>query len=330
MTTDEYKQDCGCTDAPPKNECDDCDTHLIDVLKCKAAGVAAEAAYNAVYQNEVSAAQAKFNEIRDNYRSTRGDVALDVHDMRHQTKRVIDRVKCLIKQHRVVECLDDAWCEVEHELEKCWTGGCCVKSEHCTFEIPDPPPWPENPTCETERYSAELNALIAKYTDHAAKAKDCFTTLSGEPAALAQRVRDRKAELDDVLAKLGGDAATTDLKRLYASALVLRYRLAMIWNGFKEPKDFVDCLCRALTCWTQGSAAIAVLKGRLAVLECREQACADRCAYIKDHTVDEILTVYEKKCCPDPCPPATDDSDDSDDSDDDCDCGCKKPYASAE
>jgi hypothetical protein len=233
--------------------------------------------------------------------------------MRHQAKRLIDRIKCLIKQERVVECLDEAWCDVSEDLKECCEDGCCVKDEECQFD-----------TSDTSLDEGALKKLIADYVEKAANAKDCFTKLSGEPDALAQRVRDRKADLDAIVAQLGGDPATTDLKRLYAMALVLKYRLSVVWNGFKEIKDFVDCLCRALTCWTEGSAAIAILKGRLAVLECQDKAKDDRCAALAANPVDEILTVYDKKCCEDPCP-------DTDDDDHDDDCGChdhKKPEPS--
>jgi hypothetical protein len=323
MSTEQTKQGGECSDPPQKDECADCDTKLIDQLKCEAEGVAAEAAYNAEYQGEVTAAQVKFNEIRNKYRATRTEVTADVHDMHHHTKRLIDRIKCLINQKRVVECLDEAWCEVKETLTCCpKDGGCCVDPAECVFPIPD-----EN-TCEGE-WETELKALITTYSEHAATAKACFETLSGEPDALAQRVRDRKAEPDEIMAKLGGDDAARDLKRLYASAVVLKYRLANIWNGFKETKDFVDCLCQALTCWTKGSAAVAVLKNKLAVLQCKKKAETDRCTYIKEHTVDEILTEYEKKCCPDPCAP---DDDCHDDDHDDCECGCgsEKPGSTAD
>jgi hypothetical protein len=310
MATDEPRQESECDDTSPKDECAECDTTLIDELKCKAAGVAAEAAYNAEYQDKITAAQAEFTEIRNKYRKTRTEVTLDVQDMRHQIKRAIDRIKCLIKQERVVECLDEAWCDVKEELDKCWSGGCCVKEAECQFDTSNPP------SDETE-----LKKLIAEYVEKAAKAEACFKKLSEEPGALAQRVRDRKAELDAIQTMIGGDAATTDLKRLYAMAVVLQYRLWRIWNGFKETKDFVDCLCRALTCWTEGSAAIATLKGKLAVLECHKKAEDERCASLSANPVDEILTVYDKKCCEDPCP-------DTDDDDHDDGCGCddqKKP-----
>jgi Hemerythrin HHE cation binding domain len=272
------------------DECPECDPARIDHLKCNAAGVAAQAAYNAQYQDALTAAQAKFREVRDSYRSTRHEVALEVQDMRHQTRRVIDRIKCLIKQERVVHCLDEAWEDVRELLIDCWKGGCCAKEDEWTFDIDD---------CETE---AQLKHRIAKYLEHAAKAQQCFQTLTGEPAALAQRVSDRKADLDAILAQLAGDPAKTDLKRVYAMALVERHNLSTVWNGFNETKDFADRLCRALTCWTEGSVAIAILKGRLAVLECKEQAEKDRCAYIHGHPVDEVLMIYDKNCGGDPCP----------------------------
>jgi hypothetical protein len=274
----------------PHDACAECYPARIDDLKCNAAGVAAQAAYNAQYQDELTAAQAKFKEVRDSYRATRHDVALDVQEMRHQTRRVIDRIKCLIKQERVVHCLDEAWEDVHQLLIACWKGDCCVKADECTFDINE---------CETE---AQLKHRIAKYLEHAAKAQQRFQTLTEEPAALAQRVTDRKADLDAILAQLAGDPAKTDLKRVYAMALVERHNLSIVWNGFKETSDFVDRLCHALTCWTEGSVAIAVLKGRLAVLECKEQAKKDHCAYIQVHPVDEVLMIYDKKCCPDPCP----------------------------
>jgi hypothetical protein len=290
MTTEQPGQDSKYGKKGPNDECAECDPARIDHLKCNAAGVAAQAAYNAQYQDAVEAAQAKFREVRDSYRAARADVALEVQDTRHQTRRVIDRIKCLIKQERVVHCLDEAWEDVHELLIDCWKGGCCVKEDECTFDIDD---------CETE---AQLKHRIAKYLEHAAKAQHCFQTLTEEPAALAQRVSDRKADLDAILAQLAGDPAKTDLKRVYAMALVERHNLAIVWNGFKETKDFVDRLCRALTCWAEGSVAIAVLKGRLAVLECKEQAEKDRCAYVQGHPVDEVLMIYDKKCGGEPCP----------------------------
>ena len=316
MATDDPRQESDCDDTKPKDDCAECDTSLIDELKCKAAGVAAEAAYNAEYQDDVTAAQADFIKIRNEYRKARTGVKLDVQQMRHQICVLIDKIKCMIKQERVVDCLDAAWHDVYHDLKCCWSGGCCVSDDECQF------PTPEDCPDETE-----LKKLIAEYAEKAAHAQDCWKKLSGEPAALTQRVRDRQAELDAIqTAVYQGDPATTDLKRLYASALVLRYRLKIVWDGFEEIKDFVDCLCRALTCWTEGSAAIAILNGRLAVLECKQKAKKDRCDALWTNPVDEVLTVYERKCCEDPCP------DPDDNHDHDCGCGChdeKKPEQSS-
>lgn len=317
MTTEETKQDCGCDETPPKDDCGDCDTTLIDERRCKAKGVAAEAEYNASYQTELGAAQAEFNSVRDAYRTTRTGLKLQINDMRHETKRAIERIKCLIRQQRVKECLDEAWCDVKHKLDCCSKSGCCVEPDECVF------PLPESDPCETD-----LKKLIAEYTEHTDKAKACFTALKGEAGELTKRVADRKTDLDDILTKLNANDGTTDLNRLYASAIVLRYRLSgeIIWNGFDEVRNFVDCLCRALNCWSEGAAQIAVLTNWLAVCDCKAKAQADRCDAVTKNPVDEILTVYEKKCCPDPCPPDPEDCEDDDDQDDDdhhdCDCSC--------
>lgn len=305
MTTEEPRQDSEYGNSGPKDECAECDPARIDDLKCQAAGVAAQAAYNAQYQDAVAAAQAQFTGVRDSYRAARSGVVLEVQDMRHQIRRVIDRIKCLIKQERVVVCLDEAWEDVREQLIDCWGGGCCVDEEECTFYTDD---------CETDTH---LNHRITEYLAHADKAKQCFQTLTGEPAALTQRVADRKADLDAILAQLAGDPAKTDLKRVYVTALVEKYNLSIVWNGFKETKDFVECLCQALTCWTEGSVAIAILKGQLAVRDCKAQAAKDHCTYVQTHPVDEVLMVYDKKCCEDPCPDSEDECEEDSDEDED-------------
>src|SRR6476469_582558 len=138
---------------PAQSEFRRLDTAAIDDLKCKAAGVAAEAAYNAEYQDDVTAARADFVKIRNEYRKARTNVTLEVQDMRHQTKLVIEKIKCMIKQERVVDCLDDAWCDVYDDLQDCRSGGCCVSDDQCQFDTSD--------DCLDE---TELKKLIAEFT----------------------------------------------------------------------------------------------------------------------------------------------------------------------
>ena len=65
----------------------------------------------------------------------------------------------------------------------------------------------------------------------------------------------------------------------------------------------MQCLCRALSCWTKGSDAVSVLGGVQAVADCERTAATDRCAKLRDNTIEEIITEYERICpphCPDP------------------------------
>ena len=99
----------------------------------------------------------------------------------------------------------------------------------------------------------------------------------------------------------------------------------MIWYGFRHTQDYIDCLCRALTCWTKANDAISVLTGYQAVMDCREQAREKCCDDLRTKTVDEVLLDYERICCSDRRKDddgeSGDDSDDDNDSDNDNDNG---------
>src|SRR6516225_3661035 len=111
---------------------DECKPHLIDCLKCKADGIAAQAAYNAATTPDLEAAQTAYDSTRKDYRSKRRDVSLQVQDMRHQIKHLVERVRCSIKQEKVVECLNEAWGRIAQELDTCaGPGGCCAEAIDC-------------------------------------------------------------------------------------------------------------------------------------------------------------------------------------------------------
>ena len=314
--------DCGCHPAP-----DGCDTGLIDDLTCRASGVAAQAAYDATYQEALDTAKADYDTTRKAYRAARQEAAPVAQSLKHELKQLAEKVRCLIKQRRVWKCLDDAFCEVDKQL-KCCGGdeGCCVGECDFTLDGADELPLPE------------LLAKIATYQQWTDEAKACFTTLTGEPAALTARVAAVQAQVDAINEALKADPAVTDLKEVYAQVLVAGRDLQRLWGGFDQTQDFVDCLCRALTCWAEGCAAVSALTGIKAVKECKQQAAEARCTRLRTETVEEILTVYERLCGAEDCPPpedeCTDDDDDDHDhddhdhddhdhdDDDDHDCGC--------
>ncbi|MGH3440049.1 MAG: hypothetical protein ACREQ5_01330 [Candidatus Dormibacteria bacterium] len=265
----------------------DCDPHLIDVLTCKAQGVAAQAAYNLTYEADLHNAQSAYDTTRKDYRTKRHLAALQVQEMRHQIKRLIGQIKCLIKQERVVDCLDEAWARIQEQLEDCGGARGCCADEDCDFDV----------DVDDLDYRS-LDHRIGKYQHRANDAKDCFNNLVKEPSALDDRVIKYKGEIDDVNVALSADPATTDLKTVYAKALVARRHIELVWNGFDETNDFVECLCRALTCWTKGCAAVSVLTGEKAVRDCKRDAHVKHCETLKTSTVDEILGLYDKICAP--------------------------------
>lgn len=277
------------SDHQQSNGYTECDPEIVDCLKCKAEGTQAEADYNAVHLPDLSTARTTYDTARTAYRDARHAVALDVQDMRHQAKHLIERIKCLIKQEHVVRCLDEAYDKVKDQLEKCgYATGCCLDDD-CEFDV-------DISCVAADEVDDVLTTWIADYQRRADAAKACFDDLVLEPGRLTTRVGDLKIEVAAITTDLGGDPATTDLKDLYARALVARRHVHEVWLGFEDTSDFVDCLCRALMVWSRGCSAIAVLTGEQAVRRCHETARESRCAYLRDHTAQEILAVYDKIC----------------------------------
>ena len=181
----------------------------------------------------------------------------------------------------------------------------------------------------------QLAQIIVDYQDRTDAAKACFTKLVGEPAALTARLAAAMAAIDAINAATNADPAKTDLKMVYAQAVVTQRHIDRIWNGFDQTHDFVDCLCCALTCWSNGCAAVSLLTGAKAVCDCEAHGKADRCEHLKTNTVDEILAMYDKlgpphdDCPPDPpdpCPKPDDSCPDDDDDDTDVCDKCGQPH----
>lgn len=280
----DYKPPCpSCGENP-----DECDPQSIAVLKCKAEGIAAQAAFIATSQPALLAAQGKYAEAKTAYRDKRSEVALQVQDLRHDIKHLVGHIRCLIKQSQVAKCIDDAHDCVVAELAECLPS---TSAYNCEFDA-----------CAPDLTLEELVQRIADYTEDLNAAKARFDQLVGEPAALDQRVKDRKVAIDAVKAALAGDPATTDPKRLYATALVEQDRMKKIWAGFKEStQSFIDALCQALLCWTKAADAVSILIRREAELKCHDKAHKEACEKLAKDTVNEILAVYERLCAEEEC-----------------------------
>jgi hypothetical protein len=267
----------------------DCDPDLLDDLKCKAQGVAAQAAYNAAHMDALSQARTAYDAARAAYGTARSAAVPTVAEIRHQLTQIIDQLQCLINDRHEVDCLDRAWDAVVERLRECGDKSGCYFTDDCDFDddVEDCPP-------------EDVPGRIAEIQRRTEAAERAFADLIQEPTALPGRVAALKTEVAGIATAMAGDAKTTDFKRLYASALVAWRKLSAIWRGFEHTNAYVDCLCRALTCQLKGHTAIAILTGVAAVHACRQQAVEQGCQRLRDNTVDEVMAEYIRICAPRP------------------------------
>lgn len=266
-------------------ECPDCSPGALDPYHCRAEGVKAEADYDASHQDGPHPDQ--YEQARLDYGKARHDAIPVVDEIRSQLAHVTDQLKCIIDDRETVQCLDEAWLEVKERLKVCAHRlGCCVDDDgDFRTDVTD---------CGIE----VISARIAEYEHRTGEAEKCFASLLKEPADLTDRVAKLKAKVAGIASDVGGDAATTDFKRLYARALDAQRDLDEIWRGFPHAHDYADCLCLALRISLLGLAALARLTGELAVRKCRIAACEARCEHLCGHVVEAIIEEYVRKCHP--------------------------------
>jgi hypothetical protein len=120
----------------------------------------------------------------------------------------------------------------------------------------------------------------------------------GEHAVpLPQRVADLRAEIDAIAKALAeGSAEATEL---YAAVLVARRHLDTVWQGFGNVNEYMECLCRSLTCRVTGHGAISVLVRKEAVHECYRDSWRKACKRLADETAAEVMAEYLRICSED-------------------------------
>jgi hypothetical protein len=261
--------------------CADCDPELLDHLKCRAAGIQAQADYNKAHEDDLTKARADFDGARSAYGAARSAAQPEVDDLGKQLGQVIDQLKCLVDNEHKIRRLYRAWRHVEHRLRECDPNEGCTFDDDCDFDD-------AAEGCRPE----DIGSVIADVERRIAAAVAVFTDLIAEPTNLAKRVDDLKTEVADIVTKMASDSRSVDFKALYAAALVARYHLETIWRGFEHVNAYVDCLCRALTCQLKGFTAVSHLKGRQAVHQCHKDQEAAACQRLKDHTADYVMAEY--------------------------------------
>ncbi|MGW6129734.1 hypothetical protein ACWFNE_06890 [Cellulomonas sp. NPDC055163] len=306
-------------DCRPEPTGDECDDRALQDLQCRNEALAQESAYRAGHQPLLASAHKDFDAAKRKYRDNQREAATRIRGYMHDVSVLVERLECRIDQPRAVRCLDDKFETVSGWLD------CCVGSTCGCSEVPEVE-FGTDPPAEHRK----LVRRVRRYVRVVEDTRKAFKTLVAEPDELTKRVAAVGAELTAIAQLLDGgtpagsapasdatmpsDTPTTpDLKELYARALLVRRRLEKkwIWNGFGSYAEFEDCLCRALTTWTDGVEAIAVLVGVLARRTCAQKNADAWCAKVVSAPEAEVLALYERSCGTQAC-------DDSDEHDDDC------------
>jgi hypothetical protein len=265
-------------------ECPDCRPEALDPLGCRARGVKEEAAYDEQHKDGPNPDQ--YETARLQYGKARHDATPTVAKIREQLAQATDKLKCLIDDSEIIECLDEAWHDVERRLEACDPRlGCCVDEEG-DFD-----------TDVSECGIETLKARIAEYEHRTDAAEKCFATLLKEPAELTKRVSDLEAEVAGIDKDIC-DEESGDRKMLYARALVAYRHLDEVWWGYDHPHDYVDCVCLALRISLRGRAALSRLTGELAVRTCLIEARESRCKTLHGKIAEAIIEEYVRRCRP--------------------------------
>jgi hypothetical protein len=244
-------------------------------------GIQAQADYNKAHEDDLTTARTQYDGARSAYGTARTAARPDVDDLGKQLAQVIDQLKCLVDDESKIALLDRAFWQVERRLQECDPNEGCTFTDDCDFDdiLQD---------CGPE----DIPSAIADIERRTAAAAAVFTDLIAEPANLAQRVADLKAEITAIVTKMASDSRTVDFVMLYAAALVARYHLETIWRGFENVNAYVDCLCRTLTCQIKGYAAVSELIRQQAVHQCHKDQRAAACRQLEEHTADEVYAEY--------------------------------------
>lgn len=271
--------------AGPEHEhrpCADCDLSGFDSVNCEIEGITAESDYMKLHKEKFATRRKQFDSARTAYDKARGEVAADLAQISQQLSRLRDQLECHLDE-QTRQCLTEAWQDVAEQLRNCGgEQGCCVTEEQCRFEY----------DLGQEPKAPDIRALLEDFERRVVAAEGCFDkVLAAEPEELKKRI----ANLKTYIAAIAADPKTVDYSRAFAELLWAEHRRDKVWLGFDDVNEYAECLCLALTCSLEGRRAIAKLTGVLATLNCKDQGVTDRCTWLRDHVVEEILAGCRRK-----------------------------------
>lgn len=271
------------SDDAQSKPCADCDPSGLDTLKCDAEGIKKQAEVTTEAAAKIAERRTKYDAARAKYTQAHEDAVTIVEEARVQLGQLLERLKCTIDDERVVTHLKRAHQAVQTKLEECGGSGGCCADDDCDFD-----------TNVTDVPLGEFYARRADVGRHTTQAEKCFEDLIGEPEELTERTTAIRKELASISEAMAKGETGYALVRLYARLLVVKQWLADVWRGFAGANDYVNCLCKALTCSLKGWQTLAIIEGAIATAECREAADEDRCKKLRNGLVGELLAEYSK------------------------------------
>jgi len=276
------------TETPPSEQpCSDCDLGDIESLACSAQRFQKQADVANESLAQMTDFKTKFATARGDYQKVRGTVQPDVDAAKSQLAETMETLRCKLDDDKK-ECLDEAFEKVVVAIKDCSPpSGCCAGPCDFSSDVGE------------DETAAQLAGRIDQYRRDVGVSADCFTSLIADQTDLPARVAKVKAEVASIAADLCAENGPKDYARLYARALVAEWELKpkQLWRGFPTVNDYVDCLCKCLTCALSGWEAIAVLEGVKVEIDCKAAAAAAACAKKRDDMVDEVMCEYVR-CCP--------------------------------
>jgi hypothetical protein len=259
----------------------DCKPDLLDKLKCKAAGVKAQAEYNTAHDAELTKARSDFDTARVQYRTVRTAATKTYEELGTQLEKLLEQLRCLIDDKTTVGLLNEAFDNVKGQLADCGQSGCYLDDDGNFDDLVRCPP-------------SDIAGAIKKIEERITAAKKVFDDLVQEPTELPKRVTSVQADVEAIGKAMASDSRSVDFTALYAKALVAQYHRNNLWRGFVDGRAYVDCLCRALLCQLGGHEAAARLTRRQAVKQCKDDAWAAQCIQLRTHTDVAVLEEYER------------------------------------
>jgi hypothetical protein len=278
-----------------KNGCG-CNLEEIEQLACKAKRFEQQAKVMTEVAGNLDTYRQQYEDARQKYTDTRTAAVLDLGEIRTILDGLWEQLRCRLTDDQKA-CMKDASCEVFSDIAKCSDPPGC-HSPCDDSEGPDP---------ESQKDIGALAAEIARRRTNLTDSAAYFKALVQEPDVIKQQVGKLKADAGTLKNDVSAGGDSSKVPSLYASWLIIDYwanlDLTHIGHGFKTVAEYLDCLCSVLKCLVSGWTTVAILEGRLAELQCYEDARQKACIKKKSDTLHVIIDLYEECCRKKETPP---------------------------